>query len=172
MKYIHILIIIILFSYACSNKAVKNTTNIELQKENSLPIQDTSISGLREYVLQDSFLLENILDYCNSDYCSKSDYYLLNFFTSSISKEYYFLFINSFEDYDSLTSKKIDAFVLLDGKIFMFNSNNNASLFVATNNYQQFHYQEYWPCEGGGSFYLIYGAKNQFSWIIRKEVGE
>ena len=167
MKHINILVINIIFLFM--NSCTNNSSEISVTTPNTN--QDTIVYGLEECEIQDTFLLNNILNVCKSEYFDRRESYVLDFFTSKITSDYYYLYIQPFV-YDSTSSKKVNAFVVLDNNIFMFNKDNLPPIYYSLKRYREFDYEIFSPEVGGGFYYLLYGAFNKFSLIIREEIGE
>lgn len=165
MKHLNIFVIIILFLNSCTNNTPK------ISSSTSVTNQDAFVNGLEECEFQDTPLLNNILNICKSEDFKATNYYIFDFYTSGITTDNYFLFIRTFV-YDSISSKKVNAFVVLDNKTFMFNKEDLPPIYYSLKKYQEFDYKELCPEVGGGFYYLIYGVFNKFSIIIRKEIGE
>ena len=169
MKYINNFIVIVLFLNACTHKTSETSSKT---LTTSITNQDAIIDSLEEYDIQDTVMLNTILNICKSTHFNHDEYFILDFFTSELTPDYYFLCVCSF-DYDSISSKMVDAFVVLDKKIFMFNKKNLPPIYSDLKRCQKFDYsKDSIPDVGGGFIYWIWGSFNEFSYVIREECCE
>jgi hypothetical protein len=129
------------------------------------------ILNLQQMNFKDKMLEKILVDITKSDCFRESEFYVLNFFTSNMSKNEYYLSIDKFRFNDD-TLNSITYYIVINNIVFLVPKGIPNGLFNLLSVQKKFSLKEGIPHIGGDYNFLINGTLNGYYRIIFKSCSE
>jgi hypothetical protein len=132
------------------------------------------ILNLQQIEFKDKMLTKTLSDIVKSesDCFSKADFYILDFFQSSLYSSKYYLSINKFAVNDK-TPKSIAYYVVINNIVFFVSNKISVEIFNILPLERKFIFEkEEIPIIGGDYHFLIQRTTSGHYWVLLKTCGE